>query len=636
MAGDADALAVPPDIQIIRYPYVRAADAGLFKVISGPLNGLSNLLTSSDARLNATRANLTRLLIFALLVSLSCSLVVTAGQSQGTVSAGSAYGTVTDVDGNPIRGVSVTVSDSHGSIVTRTQTASGGDFGISSLDQGTYSVQFSKRGYQAKTLSITISRTYTLIDLGQIVLDYSLQLSIAETYLRVNCLSDISIAVTVANVGSEDEPVTMSVEAPDGWDAGIYSGSAEIIQLTTSPGYSKTLSLEVWVPYNSSGLYNLTVTAVGWTTQECNVSVYVDKVDPQILSSKYPFARTTPGSTVAFDLTISNVLAKGFASVVLVECPTGWTADVTRQDGSQLYGISLKPGDIVQAGLALSVPGTAAPGTYQVVVSVKASDFESSLALSVTVVTGEPQPRLQTDTPYIDVYAGHTAEYLVTVGNVGDSDGILNITLEGLPAGYNWVAKDPSGSVISKLYLKAGESKQLKVDVTVPPLAEPDVKSLALQVGVGNAVDRLNLSLGILGWYSIAYVTQDFYVESLAGQTTAFQISVQNTGYSSLTNAKLETSGIPSGLSVKVDPSVVLLLSPQGSATYTVTITTDASITAGDYYVTLNLSADQAQVPVRSLHVYVKQSGEVVYVGAGIVIVVAAALFVIYRKYGRR
>ena len=598
-------------------------------VTSDSSNGPDYSLSQFREHFRGRGSRLSTLLGLALALSLLCSAILVAGQSAGV------YGTVRDSDDNLISGVTVTAYDSSGSFLTKTQTSPGGSFMIN-LDHGTYRIEFEGRGYQTRSIAVNVARAYQFTDMGDVVLDYSLGLSMTQTYLRVNCLSEISVPVTLTNKGSEDEPVNIVVAAPAGWGAGLYSGSAEISGLTLSPGDVQTLDLRVSVPFDSSGLYNLTVVALGWTTQGRSMSVYVDKVDPQVITSKYPFARTTPSSTVTFDLTIKNVLSKRFASLVLVECPIGWTADVTKQDGSDLYGLSLEPGDVVQAELELSVPGTVAPGTYQVMVSVKASGFESSVTLSVTVVTGEPEPRLHTDTPYIDVYAGHTAEYLVTVANVGDSDGVLSISLEGLPAGYNWVAKDSSGSVISKLYLKAGESKQLKIDVTVPPLAEPDVKSLALQVGVGDAVDRLNLSLGILGWYSIAYVTQDFYVESLAGQTTTFQISVQNTGYSSLTSAKLDTSDIPSGFSVKVDPAVVLLLNPQNSATYTLTITTDASITAGDYYVTLSLTANQAQVPVRSLHVYVKQSGEIVYVGAGIVIVVAAALFLIYRKYGRR
>ena len=598
-------------------------------VTSDSSHGPGHIPSQSNRHFLGRGSRLSTFLGLTLVLSLLCSAVLVAGQSAGV------YGTVRDPDGDPIGGLTVTAYDGAGSFLAKTQTSPGGNFVIN-LDRGTYKIEFGGRGYQTRSIVVNVARAYSLVDMGDVVLDYSLGLSMAQTYLRVNCLSEISVPVTLTNKGSEDEPVSISVASPDRWDAGLYSGSAEIGGLTLSPNDVQALDLRVSVPFDSSGLYNLTVVASGWTIQSRSMSVYVDKVDPQVVTSKYPFTRTTPSSTVTFDLTIKNVLSKGFASLVLVECPVGWIADVTKQDGSDLYGLSLEPGDVVQAELALTVPGTATPGTYQIVVSVKASDFESSVTLSVTVVTGEPEPRLSTDTPYIDVYAGRTAEYLVTVGNVGDSDGIMDISLDGLPAGYNWVAKDSSGSVISKLYLKAGESKQLKIDVTVPPLAEPDVKSLVLQVGVGDASDRLNLSLGILGWYSIAYVTQDFYVESLAGQTTTFQISVQNTGYSSLTNAKLETSDVPSGFTVKVDPAVVLLLNPQGSATYTLTITTDASITAGDYYVTLSLTADQAQVPVRSLHVYVKQSGEIVYIGAGIVVVVAAALLLIYRKYGRR
>jgi uncharacterized membrane protein len=403
-----------------------------------------------------------------------------------------------------------------------------------------------------------------------------------------------------------------------------------------SPGSSKTLSLEVWVPYSSSGLCNLTVRATGWTTQERNVSIYVNKVDPQVLSSKYPIARATPGSTVTFDLTISNVLTKRFTSAVIVDCPTDWAATLTRGDGSGLYGLSLEPGSSLQAELELDVPVTASPGDYQVVVSVSTPDFESHLQLTVTVVTGEPKPRLRTELPYVDAYAGNAATYSITLANIGNLDGIISIALEGLPSGYAWTAKESGGSVVSKVYLRAGESKELSVVVTIPPLAEPDVKELTLKASAGDLVDQLNLRLGILGSYGLSYVTQNFYVESSAGRSGTFQVSVRNSGYSSLTNVKLQASDVPDGFEVSVDPGVVLLLTPQGTATFTVTFTTEATISAGDYYVTLSLAADQYQVSARSLHIYVKQSAEVVYVGAGIAVVVVAALLLVYRKYGRR
>jgi len=396
------------------------------------------------------------------------------------------------------------------------------------------------------------------------------------------------------------------------------------------------LNLIIDVPYNSSGPYNVTITASGWTVQESNVTVYVNKVDPGILTAQYPATQTTQGSTVTFDLTIKNVLTKRFTAIVSAEYPTGWTGTLARADGTQLYGISLGTSEFISAVISLNVPRTATPGNYETIVSIKGEDIESSLPLNVTIVTGTPVPKLSTSTPYVDAYAGRTASYPIEVQNAGDSDGIVNLNVTGLPAGYAWNIKDAAGNVLSNLYLKAGETKDLSAIVTVPPLAEPNIISFALQANVSGTTDRLNLGLGILGYYSIAYVTQDFYLETTAGTSTIFQVDVKNTGYSSLTNVGLDLSDIPTGFTVTADPNLVLLLKPQETATFSLTVTTDADVSAGDYYVTMTLKSDQAQATALALHAYVKQTSLVVYIGAGIVVVLVVALFLIYRRYGRR
>jgi uncharacterized membrane protein len=551
------------------------------------------------------------------------------GQSAGV------YGAVMDVNGKPLSSVTATVYDSSGSYVATTQTLLGGDFSFG-LTRGTYRVQLEKKGYEDKSIAFTVPRDYGSVDLGDIVLDYGLKLSVTQTYLRVDCLSEASIPMTVENKGSQDEPVQLSIQAPTGWTAGAYSGENEVLNMTLSPGEAQSLVLNVIIPYNSSGLYAVSVTASGWTIQEYKVSFYVNKTDPQILTSRYPISEATPGSTVAFDLTIKNVLTKRFTGLVSVVLPAGWTGSVTGEDGSGLFGISLDSGESLNAKVEADIPADEASGDHEIVVFVKAEDFESSLQLGVVVVRGAPQPKLSTDTPYVDAYAGRTAGYPIDVENAGNAEGIVSINVTGLPAGYSWAIKDSAGNVLSKLYLKAGDSKTLSLTISVPPLAEPDIKSFTLEASVGEAVSRLNLGLGILGYYSISYVTTDFYLESTAGASGVFQVVAKNTGYSSLSNVELGVSDVPSKCNVAVEPSVVLLLKPQESATFSLTVTTDADINAGDYYITLNVTADQSEISARSLHVYVKQSGEIAYIGVGIAIALAAALYLIYRRYGRR
>ncbi|MEM3649007.1 MAG: NEW3 domain-containing protein, partial [Thermoproteota archaeon] len=528
--------------------------------------------------------------------------------------------------------VAVTIYDSSGAFITKIWTLVNGGFAIS-LDRGTYRIQLEKKGYESKTITVSLNRPS--VDLGEITLDFSPKVSISQTYLKVESFSEVSIPVSIENKGLEEETVTILVEAPEGWEAGVYSGSAEIVNLTLSQGGVQNLNLKIKIPYDAQGLYSLKIRFLGSIVQEKTISLYVKK-SLQILTSTYPVAQAQPGSTVVFDLTVSNVLSERLTGTISLGLPAGWTGSVVKSDGSILYGVSLGSSQLVNIMVKINVPLDTAPGSYKVTILFKAEDFNSTFPLTVIVVKGSPMLRLRTDTPYVDAYAGGTANYPLEVENTGDSDGVVSINITGLPSGYNWVVKDSSGSVISKLYMKAGETKKLNVVVSIPPLAEPDVLSMVLEANTDGSVERLNLGLGILGWYSITYVTQNFYCESTAGETIVFQVEVKNTGYSSLSNLKLEVSDVPSGFTIKVDPSLVSLLKPQENAVFSLTITSDADISAGDYYATLSLKADQSQTVTRSLHIYVKQRGEVVLIGALIVVIMVGAMLLIYRRYGRR
>ncbi|MGB9718180.1 MAG: NEW3 domain-containing protein [Thermoproteota archaeon] len=542
-------------------------------------------------------------------------------------------GSVRDINGNPLSYVAVTIYDSSGAFITKTWTLINGDFAIS-LDRGTYRIQLEKRGYEVKTITVSLNRPS--VDLGEIILDYSLRVSISQTYLRVESFSEVSIPISIENKGSGEETVTILVEAPEDWDSGVYSGSAEVVNLTLSQGSAQNLNLKIRVPYSAQGLYSLKIRVLGSIVQEKTVSLYVEKASLQILASTYPVAQAQPGSTVVFDLTVRNVLSERLTGAISLGLPAGWTGSIVKSDGNVLYGVSLGSGESVNFKAKINVPVETASGSYEAIILLKTKDFDSTFPLTVIVVKGTPSLKLRTDTPYIDAYAGGTASYPIEVENTGDSDGVASINVTGLPSGYNWVVKDSSGSVVSKLYVKAGEVKKLNVIVSIPPLAEPDVLSIVLEANTDGFVDRLKLGLGILGRYSVAYVTQNFYCETTAGDTTVFQVEVKNTGYSSLSNLKLGVSDIPDGFDVKVDPSVVPLLKPQENTVFSLTITSDADISAGDYYVTLSLGADQSQATARSLHIYVKQRGEILLIGALIAVVMIGVLLVIYRRYGRR
>jgi Predicted membrane protein len=174
------------------------------------------------------------------------------------------------------------------------------------------------------------------------------------------------------------------------------------------------------------------------------------------------------------------------------------------------------------------------------------------------------------------------------------------------------------------------------LSVSVPPLAEPTAISFKLTASAGSSADELPLSLGVLGRYELSFVTQNFYLEITPGSSGAFELQLRNTGYSSLTNVAVTPVSVPSDFTVDVNPPNVLLLKPGDTATFTVTVSTQATVDAGDYYVTLVVKADQVDPVSRDLHVYVRAASSTAYYMLALVVILIVAAVLAYRRFGRR
>jgi len=560
----------------------------------------------------------------------------------------SVYGRVVDPEGRPIGGVEVSIYSAGaaggiGAFVLRTVTSSTGGF-TAMLDPGVYTAVFDKVGYERREFTFAVPSEASYQQLGDITLGYSLALMPQVESVETKCLSVVTVSVTLQERGSREERVSLEVKAPEGWKATLLLDDVAVRVLTLSPGQSQALQLRIEIPFNASGTYNVTLTAAGYTVQRRVITFHVEHADPQLLSTTSRFIRVVPGSTASFEVTLSNTLGREVTALLSVSAPSGWAVSlVDAASGSPLTGVSLKPGEALRLRVVVSPPSSTPTGNYTVAVLLTGVQpyFVSQLQTTLIVARGQPLIRLQTDTPHLDAYAGQSASFPVTAKNLGDGDSEVDLKVAGLPTGFTWQIRDTAGNVVSRIYLRAGEEKQVRVVVSVPPLAEPTAVSFTLEANASGSTSSLQLGLGVLGSYSLGYETQNFYVENTAGQESTFQVVVKNTGYSSLTNLKLEALGAPKGFRVAVSPDVVLVLKPQETASFTVTITTQSDVSAGDYYILLRPSADQLtpdQVTAltRPLHVYVKPSGTAVYIGVAALLVLVALTFIVYRRYGRR
>jgi len=555
---------------------------------------------------------------------------------QGEGGAG-LWGTMVDVNGSPLVGVRVTVYDSNNALIGTTATGADGRFFIL-VYPGTYVVRLSKPGYVEKSIQVTVSKTALYADLGAITLDYSLSISLLPTQLSLGLLDTVTLPVTVTNKGSTPERVSVSVEETCGIVFSLYSAEGLALrELTLNPGESYSLKLGLTAPYISPRVCQVRLIFTGTLTHERVVTVEMVNRSLGIVSAQLTAFQANPGSTVQLQLKVANPLRQAFRVRLNLELPEGWIGSFTA-GGLIVRELSLNPGESLPVQLTLGVPKDVKPGTYTVLVKVEGVSpyFVDRLPVQVDIVSGRPLLRLSYMAPHVDAYAGKTAKYMFTLSNLGDADCVVSLDVAGLPEGYKWSIGDQQGNVFSKVFLKAGEQAVLVLSVSVPPTAEPAVFSFRLSAETDDSRDEVQLSLGVLGRYELSFVTQNFYIELAPGSSGAFEVQVRNTGYTPLTNVVLNAVSTASGITVSTSPDRVLVLKPGDTAIFQVSISVDPTTDAGDYYVSLRLSADQVEPLSRDLHIYVKPAGGVAYYIVAAVAVLIAVVVLAYRKFGRR
>ncbi|MEM2298703.1 MAG: carboxypeptidase-like regulatory domain-containing protein, partial [Thermofilaceae archaeon] len=127
-----------------------------------------------------------------LLIATATILLAVLVLAQASISVA---GTVLNRDGLPIDGATVIVYDSNNNVVARSTTGAGGRFWLA-LPSGTYTLRLSKPGYVDRALTFTIGKQTLYTDLGDIVMDYSLTVSLTPSQIELPVLSTASIPVS--------------------------------------------------------------------------------------------------------------------------------------------------------------------------------------------------------------------------------------------------------------------------------------------------------------------------------------------------------------------------------------------------------------------------------------------------------
>ena len=552
-------------------------------------------------------------------------------------------GRVVDENGQGLKNVKVKAYSSeegYEAYIKSTSTSSDGSFAIDLTVGKEYILRFSKKGYTKETRSIPIRMYGTgKINLGDIVLLKALRLSSPILSRVANPGDKLTFSFTVDNIGEKTMTVDLLVTKPEGWTARILDQISEVRKVNLPSGDSLSLNLEVTIPKDALGTYNLTLTATSNNKISSSLNFTITVEPPEHPHHDLELWTVTPvriakaGSSVDFNVEIKNSGTEGVVlNLILEGLPIGWKAHFFHGEG-EIARLALKSGDSATIRVNIEIPESAEEGDYSFNFTANTGSFSEGIELKITVEPIEIEREMRLMCRYLSLTteAGDAATYDIIVTNKGDRDEHIyfstNVTSPDLDITFS--AKE--------VEVAAGESLSLSVTVatrrgitpgeyTIPIVAETDDKQLS---------DSITLKLQVKGAYRLTLRLTPLNIRVTAGGESDVIASVHNEGQSTITNVKLEFDA-PSGWTVISKPENILRLEPGRSADFTVTVKPPPDALAADYYVTVTAISDQAESTSRDLRVTVEVPTGWGYFGVIAIAIIILAVAGIFWKVRRK
>ncbi|RIH86385.1 NEW3 domain-containing protein [Calidithermus roseus] len=355
------------------------------------------------------------------------------------------------------------------------------------------------------------------------------------------------------------------------------------------------------------------------------------------LSTPYPNQTVRTGETVTLPVEVKNFgLPPQVVQVQVTDVAPGWKASLL--GGGRVVGaVYLAPDAEQSLSLRLEPPKGVKGGTYRF--RLLATGTSARAELPITLTTGEVLPKrlsLEAELPVLKGTAGSSFRYRVTLRNESDQDLLINLEAEA-PEGFQ-VSFTPSfgSQQVTSLPVKAGESRDLDVEVSPPREVEARAYGVTLRALAGEAKAELAVTLQISGRPELSLSTPEGRLSgrAYAGRENPVKLVVKNTGSVPVEEVSFSSSE-PSGWEVKFDPEKLEAIAPGKEAEVTARVKPTSRAVAGDYMLTLRASAGEASASM-DYRVTVLTSTAWGIVGVGLVAVALGVLGFAVSRFGRR
>ncbi len=353
------------------------------------------------------------------------------------------------------------------------------------------------------------------------------------------------------------------------------------------------------------------------------------------VTTPYPAVAVAPGSKVSFDLTVASIRTAN-VGLALSGVPEGWTATL-HGGGFVVDGVAAGPGANGTIRLDVSVPGEAAAATQTLQVTATGGGAQDVLPISIRVdAQAAGDISITTTTPTLSGPSNGNFPFALTLHN----DTAQDVTVSATAA----VTDHPDWEVTAQIagqeqaastVVEAGSTTSINVTATPPENAAAGSYSVHVEVRAGEQTIPGDFGIELTGSYSMTFATPNDLLSAHggAGSPTTQQFVITNTGTATLEGVAL-TATPPAGWNVEFDQPTVNV-EVNTPVTVTATITPAGEAVAGDYVITFTAASDQA-TETAQVRFTVETSPLWALIGIGIIALILAGLFYVFRTYGRR
>ena len=362
------------------------------------------------------------------------------------------------------------------------------------------------------------------------------------------------------------------------------------------------------------------------------------------MAAEYPGVEISKDEDVSLDIIFHNKGRKDEdVEVWIAEKPENWQARIKTYRFT-VTGVHVPSDEDKSLTFEANPEESVKPGEYKFRINARTLDgkFKMSQAVTIKVSADDGKPKepkgvkLTTSYPVIRGPSDATFEFSLEVDSKLDEDAVFDLLAQG-PQGWEVNFKPAyETKYITSLRIKSKQSTSVAVEVKPAMGAQAGEYPINVRVNSSNANAEAKLMVVLTGTYGLEVGTPSglLSLEARQGRPANMSFYVRNTGSAKNSDIKFMTFK-PENWKVEFKPEKIDAIEPGDLKQVEVIITPYEDALVGDYSVGVNVEGEKASKNIE-FRTTVRASAVWGWIGIGIIVVVIAGLFGLFRWLGRR